>query len=113
MFCPHCGAPNQEAGGPCTACGSTTLMGATGGATVGASIATTVGAPAGQAAAMQGAPATFLPGRSIGNRYVIVRLLGAGGMGAVYQAFDQELGVAIALKIIRQPGGTNDQQATE
>ncbi len=113
MFCPHCGAPHQEAGAPCAACGSTTLMGATSGATVSASIAPTVGAPAGYAAAMRDAPAAFLPGRSIGNRYVIVRLLGAGGMGAVYQAFDQELGVAIALKIIRQPEGTSDQPATD
>lgn len=42
-----------------------------------------------------------LVGRDLGHRYHIIRLLGAGGMGAVYQAWDGELGVAVALKTIR------------
>src|SRR5262245_51596242 len=35
------------------------------------------------------------------SRYRIDRVLGTGGMGAVYQAFDQELEIPLALKIIR------------
>ncbi len=40
-------------------------------------------------------------GELLGGRFRIVRLIGAGGMGEVYEAADQELGVAIALKTIR------------
>ena len=41
------------------------------------------------------------PGQAFGTRYHVIRLLGVGGMGAVYQAWDEELGVAVAVKVIR------------
>ncbi len=43
----------------------------------------------------------FQVGQHVGPRYTIIRLLGIGGMGAVYQAFDHELGVVVAIKVIR------------
>jgi tetratricopeptide (TPR) repeat protein len=39
-------------------------------------------------------------GQAFGPRYHIIKLLGVGGMGAVYQTWDAELGVAVALKVI-------------
>jgi serine/threonine protein kinase/tetratricopeptide (TPR) repeat protein len=47
------------------------------------------------------------PGKAFGPRYQVARLLGMGGMGAVYQAWDQELQVTVAVKVIR-PGATTD-----
>lgn len=41
------------------------------------------------------------PGQTFANRYTIIRLLGAGGMAAVYQAWDETLATAVALKLIR------------
>jgi serine/threonine protein kinase/tetratricopeptide (TPR) repeat protein len=46
-------------------------------------------------------------GQRFGPRYRIVKLLGIGGMGAVYQAWDSELDVVVALKVIR-PEATSD-----
>jgi serine/threonine protein kinase len=48
-----------------------------------------------------GASGPLNVGQSFGPRYHIIRILGVGGMGAVYQAWDSELGVAVALKVIR------------
>ena len=40
-------------------------------------------------------------GHTFAGRYTIIRLLGAGGMAAVYQAWDETLRTAVALKLIR------------
>ncbi len=40
------------------------------------------------------------PGDTIGGRYEIVRLLGAGGMGAVFEARHKAIGKTVAIKVL-------------
>jgi tetratricopeptide (TPR) repeat protein/tRNA A-37 threonylcarbamoyl transferase component Bud32 len=46
-------------------------------------------------------PGVLNVGQMFGSRYHIIRALGVGGMGAVYQAWDAELGITVAIKVIR------------
>jgi tetratricopeptide (TPR) repeat protein/tRNA A-37 threonylcarbamoyl transferase component Bud32 len=75
----------------------------------------TTGLPA-SAGGIRQAPAPTGPtgplqiGQQFSPRYIIVRLLGIGGMGAVYQAWDAELSVMVALKVVR-PEVTRDPAA--
>src|SRR5262245_22835646 len=41
------------------------------------------------------------PGHVVADRFEIVRLAGAGGMGRVYQAIDRFSGAPVALKVLR------------
>jgi serine/threonine protein kinase/tetratricopeptide (TPR) repeat protein len=66
------------------------------------------GAP-GRAPAFAASP--LAAGAPFGARYRILRELGAGGMGVVYQAWDAELGVGIALKVVRPEVDANSEVA--
>ncbi len=57
--------------------------------------------PSGVRRAASGNQGPLELGQAFGSRYHIIKVLGVGGMGAVYQAFDAELGVAVAVKVIR------------
>jgi len=45
-------------------------------------------------------PRLFGPGDRISERFVVVRSIGAGGMGEVYEAKDEVLGETVALKVL-------------
>lgn len=52
-------------------------------------------------------------GQEFGKRYHIIKLLGLGGMGAVYQAWDIVLGIVVALKVVRPEIGADPEKAAE
>lgn len=53
----------------------------------------------------------FEPGALVGQRYVVQRVVGLGGMGDVYEAFDTDVGRAVALKTVRA-AACDDRVAT-
>jgi serine/threonine protein kinase/tetratricopeptide (TPR) repeat protein len=60
-----------------------------------------------------GAPGPLVVGEPFGARYRILRQLGAGGMGVVYQAWDEDLGVPVALKVIRTDSTSDPNQTRD
>src|SRR6185295_2418862 len=116
MMCPRCGHPVPTSSDACPTCGAGVANSPTVATTAPSRVAT--GWIAGDQTTVGPTPlgaddATIIPrttvawdsgplepGQTFGARYHIIRLLGAGGMGAVYQAWDAELGVAVAIKVI-------------
>lgn len=98
MICPTCGTSNPEEAEQCSNCGLDL-----------SSRAATATPPPGEPELKEHlgewrrrshGSQTLPNGFQIGNRYLVLGLLGRGGMGAVYRVYDRELDRQVALKLI-------------
>ncbi len=106
MRCARCQSENADSATRCSACGAelpgpAPPGGEAGGVANGASAEATA-----ELSATIGYP-RLVQGATIGSRYEVVRLLGSGGMGAVYLVHDRELNRPVALKVLREDAASD------
>jgi tetratricopeptide (TPR) repeat protein len=115
MNCPACGAETAADHLQCAMCLSPLPRGDTSSfVTSAVTMAADPSQPAPPRAEFPNpAEGPLVVGHEFGPRYRVIRLLGIGGMGAVYHAWDLDLGMAVALKVIRAEYAETEERRIE
>jgi hypothetical protein len=102
MYCSCCGARIPGSSRFCSSCGQTVpqapqdMLSGIQTELVPVSVPSTLAPPPMQT------ELGLLPGFMHANRYCIITALGIGGMGRVYLAEDQKLGIKVGVKVLRE-----------
>jgi tetratricopeptide (TPR) repeat protein len=113
MICPNCHTPNPDGASVCLSCSSQLrvegapspapdgTLSPVPPATIPPGLAFDRGTVAPSVQLSASGRTGLQEGLEIGHRYTVLKLLGRGGMGAVYLVHDKELDRDVALKVIR------------
>jgi serine/threonine protein kinase len=102
MYCDNCGAENRDGANFCHNCGQGFSHIA-----AGRKVAVSASDPVSPSPVIETSTASERSSGILNGRYELKEMLGRGGMGVIYRAHDQHLGMDVAIKFLRESLASN------